>query len=92
MYYLLPQDINNIVKSYLFHDIKLHGKHLQTHKKEIFNFNNILKSLPRSQYLMSCYSLEYPYVPHIYFDYKNRYYECLNYFQRYSILIIYQSN
>ena len=88
MYFLLPQDINTIIKSYLFHDIKQHGKHLKTHKKDIRNYNAAIESLPRFQYLMSCCPLEYRHVPHIYFDYKNRYYECLRYFTHCSILII----
>ena len=39
-------EIWELIKEYLFHDIKKHGKHLKNNKY-IHNYNNILKTLPK---------------------------------------------
>ena len=39
-------EIWEVIKEYLFHDIKKHGKHLKN-DKYIHNYNNILKTLPK---------------------------------------------
>tara|TARA_B110001452_G_scaffold259444_1_gene255805 strand:- start:679 stop:1077 length:399 start_codon:yes stop_codon:yes gene_type:complete len=39
-------DIWNLIKTYIFHDIKLHGKHLKN-DPDVKEYNNILKNLPK---------------------------------------------
>jgi hypothetical protein len=39
-------DIWNLIKTYVFHDIKLHGKHLKN-DPDIKIYNNIVKNLPK---------------------------------------------
>lgn len=41
-----PIEIWNLIKTYIFHDIKLHGKHLKN-DPHILNYNNIVKELPK---------------------------------------------
>jgi len=45
MYYIV-EDVWEIIKEYLFHNIKKQGKHL-INNKYIQNYNNTLKSLPK---------------------------------------------
>lgn len=39
-------DIWNLIKTYIFHDIKLHGKHLKN-DPDVKIYNNIVKNLPK---------------------------------------------
>ena len=34
------------IKSYMFHDIKKHGKHLRTNNLYVKNYNKVIKSVP----------------------------------------------
>ena len=34
------------IKSYMFHDIKKHGKHLKTNNLNVKNYNKVVKSIP----------------------------------------------
>ena len=43
---LLPDEIVREISNCLFHNIKVHGKHLKI-KPEIICFNNCMKSIPR---------------------------------------------
>tara|TARA_B100000674_G_scaffold381445_1_gene324258 strand:- start:545 stop:937 length:393 start_codon:yes stop_codon:yes gene_type:complete len=43
--YIINEIWNNI-KSYIFHNIKLQGKHLKIHNSYIKNYNNVVKSVP----------------------------------------------
>ena len=44
--YWIVEDIWKEIKLYLFHNIKIHGKHLKN-DKNIIQFNKVVKSLPR---------------------------------------------
>ena len=39
------EDIWREIKTYLFHNIKIHGKHLKN-DKHVINFNKVVKSIP----------------------------------------------
>tara|TARA_B100001173_G_C15615529_1_gene390733 strand:+ start:146 stop:490 length:345 start_codon:yes stop_codon:yes gene_type:complete len=42
----IVEDVWKLIKEYLFHDIKKHGKHLKN-DKNIHKYNSILKTLPK---------------------------------------------
>ena len=44
--YWIIEDVWREIKTYLFHNIKIHGKHLKK-GKNITQFNKVVKSLPR---------------------------------------------
>ena len=44
--YWIVEDIWREIKLYLFHNIKIHGKHLKKEKK-VIQFNKVVKSLPK---------------------------------------------
>ena len=46
MQFYLVDDIWNLIKTYIFHDIKSQGKHLKN-DKDIIIYNNILQKLPK---------------------------------------------
>jgi hypothetical protein len=43
-------DLWYVIKSYLFHNIKIHGKHLKVENKNVCLYNEIVKSIPIIQY------------------------------------------
>ncbi len=40
-----PEDMWREIKSFIFHDIKVHGRHLKN-DREVKNFNKVAKSIP----------------------------------------------
>ena len=42
----ITNDLWNEIKSYLFHDINKHGKHLKTNNLFIRKYNKVIKSIP----------------------------------------------
>lgn len=44
--YFIVADVWREIKTYLFHNIKIHGKHLKN-DKFVKNFNNVVKLVPR---------------------------------------------
>tara|TARA_B100000035_G_scaffold290148_1_gene277054 strand:- start:1336 stop:1722 length:387 start_codon:yes stop_codon:yes gene_type:complete len=44
--YFIVEDVWREIKTYLFHNIKIHGKHLKN-DKFVKNFNNVVKLIPR---------------------------------------------
>ena len=44
--YFIVEDVWREIKTYLFHNIKIHGKHLKN-DKYIKKFNNIVTLIPR---------------------------------------------
>lgn len=43
--YYIIDDAWNVIKTYLFHNIKTQGKHLQN-RKHVFLYNKVVKSIP----------------------------------------------
>ena len=43
--YWIVEDIWREIKTYIFHNIKIHGKHLKN-DKYVINFNKVVKSIP----------------------------------------------
>jgi len=41
----IPDDVWNYIKTFLFHDIKIHGKHLKN-DKYVKKYNNVVKIFP----------------------------------------------
>mgnify|MGYP006441510241 CR=1 FL=1 len=42
----LPDDLWNLIKQYLFHNIKIHGKHLKKNPY-IVSYNNVMNDIPK---------------------------------------------
>ena len=42
-----PVELWREICGFLIHDIKKHGKHLQTNNKNIVNFNQVVQDLPK---------------------------------------------
>ena len=47
--YYIVDDCWNIIKLFMYHSIKKHGKHLKKNDKNVFLYNEVVKSIPTIQ-------------------------------------------
>ena len=76
----LPNDLWNLIKQYLFHNIKIHGKHLKK-DPNILSYNNVMNDIPTPiiprngpKILYSSKKNTFQYIKFIYYV---PYYKCL---------------